>query len=115
MLVFISSIDFDLNGSATIDAYPSSDLGIFGRRFNKIKTLDGGVVVNDGGFANGDMEFNFIFSKTSQIDSSLKYIVSTYSQVRVSTRDGVFIAVPTYTPDTPDAQLSLSITEKLSP
>ena len=114
MRIYISTPDFDLNGHIGIDALPGSTLGEHARRFNRVKTLDGSVVVNDGGFAHGDRTWSILLRATLATDGQLKYIVENHAQVRVTTREGTFIAVPSYEDGQPYSTLQLYVTDKLS-
>jgi len=115
MRLFVASETFDLEGHTAIDYLPTSEFGTHTRRFSKTRTLDGGVAVYDSGYSAGDLTFSIRFRKTLSLDATLKRLVEYYSQVVVSTRDGVFKAVPSYE-DGPDVSgtLTLSITERVT-
>lgn len=115
MKVFVSAVDFDLSGYAAIDALPGSSFGEYIPRYSKTKTLDGGVAVYDGGWSAGDMKFTVRFKGTRALDAVCKRLVEYHSRVNVSTRDGVFRAVPEYDEGSErEARLSLSIVERLT-
>jgi hypothetical protein len=112
MNVHIASIDFDLNGYVVFDAN-RVDSGLYGRRANKRKTLDGGVASYDGGFSHGDQKIIYTFHVDETTSNSVKYIVENHSQVYVTTREGVYKAIPSYEPGYDTAKFSASILEKI--
>jgi len=115
MRLFVASETFDLEGWTAIDYLPTSEFGTHARRASKTRTLDGGVAVYDSGYSSGDLTFAIRFRKSLSIDATLKRLVELYSQITVSTRDGVYRAIPSYE-DGPGVAgvLNLSITERLT-
>jgi hypothetical protein len=116
VIVGLSSPTFDLNGNVSINALGSSDVDTIDRRVNRVKTLDGGVVVNDGGFSHGDRTVRIAWKVTNAAQfSALQYLVQTYSQLRLSLRDGVYLCAPYSLSQTEgEGQLELWLIESLS-
>ena len=114
MRVFVSAITFDLQGYAMLEPLPDSDYGVLLRRANRVRTLDGGVAVNDFGFTHADREFLLNLRPSKATDTTLRYLVENYGQVHVSTDDGFFTAIPQYVVIDGVATLTLSITEQLA-
>ena len=116
MFNFIESVIFDAAGSAKIHAFNSSDYGSTTRRVNKSQTLDGGVAVNDGGSAQGDKTLVIACKPTSQADEdALHYIVENHARVTVSTKYGVFLAVPSsFTPGPKEHTFTASVISRLA-
>ena len=114
MNVHIASVDFDLQGYAVIQPIGDIDYSDMRRRFNKVKTLDGGVAVNDGGFSHGDRSVTVTFRQTEALDTTLKHIVETHSRVTAGLPDGCYTAVLTYTPTLSNGRIVLSLIEKVS-
>jgi len=56
MIVHLSAKSFDLLGHLQIKVLEDSGLAPMSRRLNRVATLDGGVVFNDGGFTHGDRD-----------------------------------------------------------
>lgn len=54
MLATLSTTTADAAGYVELDATWESTGGDVSRRVNRIATLDGGVVISDGGFSEGD-------------------------------------------------------------
>lgn len=113
-IVSICSVLFDLDGHA--DIYPSqdTDLGDITRRVNKQKTLDGGVVILDGGSTQSDRDMSIAWkTQDREYEDRISAIVSLHSLVYIFCRDGVFLAVPEkYTSSRGTSSLRLLIKEK---
>lgn len=114
--VFIASTTFDLNGHLVIDPLGSSDFGTTSRRTNKVATLDGGVAVNDGGFAHGDKDFTIDWrTRDATFEALAVGVVENYATVYVTTRDGCFLATPaSYSATDGVSSISLSIHSKVA-
>ena len=55
MLVSLSTELFDIDGDFVFDSVPDdTEMDNFTRRLSRIKTLDGGVAMNDFGYSPGD-------------------------------------------------------------
>lgn len=115
-MVSLSSLTYDLNGSVSLDVLPTSDTESMERRVNRVKTLDGGVVVNDGGFAHGDRTVTLAWKLQSAAEfDAVSYLVQTYNQLRVSLRDGVYLCAPyRLSQSAGEGQLELLLTDSLS-
>lgn len=113
-MIFVSSVTFDPDAALEIDDLASSDYGAMTRRSNKVATLDLGVAVNDFGYTDADREFQVNLKLTQEIDETLRYIVRTYGLVNVSTREGFYTAIPSYSARAGIATLKLSITAQLA-
>ena len=117
MRVHISSVDFDLNGAVVLEVSDSdSDLGDTRRRMNRIATLDGGVVLNDFGFAEGDRSVSLSWTPVSAADEeAVAYLVRTHSRLRLACRLGCFEVAPeSFKVQGGKATLSLLVVKKLS-
>jgi len=94
-MISLSTPTFDLAGHVRIDELPETDYGETVRRVSRQKTLDGGVVANDSGYAVGDRTMRVRWRLTSLAQfRSVERLVQTCPQLTVSTRDGVFMAAP---------------------
>jgi len=94
-MISISALTYDPAGSIRLQELPSSDIDTVRRRVSRRATLDGGVVVNDGGFAHGDRNLLVRFRPTSRAQyDAVQRMVRLYPQLNVSTRDGVFRCAP---------------------
>jgi hypothetical protein len=96
-VVGISAYTYDILGARTVYMIPSalelSDTGQ--RRATRTKTLDGGAVVYDAGFAVADQTLVIrARENTSRISAFFALMVKTYNLVKISTSEGVFAAVP---------------------
>jgi hypothetical protein len=116
MLLFLSSLTFDLDGYIEVTASDRMTAGDTRRRVNRVATLDGGVAVNDFGFTHADRTLDVIWRPTSSaIERAIDRLVQVYDRLHVATRDGVFLAAPeTYTPGAAESRLRLLVLEKVS-
>ena len=64
------------------------------RRTTVTATLDGGVVVDDGGYAHGDREWDVRVRPSAEELEVMKNLVENYGQINVATKEGFFTAVP---------------------
>jgi len=114
MIITISTQTYDIDGFVTIDAKPSSSFGDITRRVTVVKTLDGGVAVNDGGSSHGDRLAVVMWrTKSKEYEENIERIVEAYSRLNVSGHSGFFEAVPTgYTQVGADSVLNLSLLSK---
>ena len=116
MRVMLTTTTYDLLGAVTLDCLPDQTSGEMRRRVSRVATLDGGAVVNDGGYTDADRTIQLRWRpRGATQESAVARLVELYSFLRVSTRDGVFLAaIEAYTPGGAECTLSLLVTEKLS-
>jgi hypothetical protein len=116
MRVAISSVTFDLDGHVALDALDSSDVDSMERRVNRVKTLDGGVAVSDGGFAHGDRTLTVLWRVQSAAQfAAVQYLVETYAQLHVSLRSGCYLcAVRRLARSADEGRLEIMILGKVS-
>ncbi len=108
-MISISAPTYDPAGSIRIQDAPASDIDTARRRVNRQRTLDGGVVVNDGGFAHGDRDITVRWRPRSQAEyDAVARLLQMYPQLIVSTREGVFTCAPA-TLETRGAEATLAL------
>lgn len=88
-IIGIANDSQDENGNAVlkpdeIRAYDGE------RRASRVKTLDGGVVVNDGGFAQGDRTITLAIPYTDFLRNLLWNLFQTASFIILTTEEGAF-------------------------
>ena len=94
-MIALAAPTYDPTGHIVLRPLPGSNFGDVQRRANRVKTLDGGVVVNDSGYASGDRTMRVLFRATSREEyEQVERLVKIYTRVLVSWRDGVHYAVP---------------------
>lgn len=94
-MVTFSSKVFDLDGSVSVQEIDGG-LGQRGsiRRVSRTKTLDGGVALDDAGYAEGDRTFNVEVEDISQSAlETLHRIHSLYSVHLCANEEGIFEGV----------------------
>ena len=96
MRFILTTIEYDPDGVVDIEKLDAASEGLEDRtrRTTVTKTLDGGVVSEDGGFAHGDRAFTVRMRVNSAQSAKLKYLLETYPKLRVSLTEGVFIVAP---------------------
>ena len=114
-MISISAPTYDPLGVVRIQDAPASDIDTVRRRVNRQRTLDGGVVVNDGGFAHGDRDLRVTWRPKSSAEyAAVQRLVRLYPQLIVSTREGVFRCAPaTLESRSGEATLSLLVINKM--
>lgn len=94
-MIGISTPLFDLLGHVTIHELPTSEMDQITRRVNRQKTLDGGVVINDGGYSAGDRDIVIQWRVSNELMlRKAQRMVRLYPQLTVTTRNGAFVAAP---------------------
>jgi hypothetical protein len=116
VLATLSAPTFDLSGYVEIDVLPEASFTDAPRRVNRVKTLDGGAVINDGGFSDADRTITLRWRPTSETqESAVERMLRLYSLITVSVRAGVFEAAPElYSPGPNESTLRLLVLSKLS-
>lgn len=91
-MVVISTIDFNPAGSLVLqEDAAKSDLRSVSRRLSRSATLDGGAVLDDAGFSDGDRTINLSLSEvTGDQYSTLRDMATLFSGHLIATVDGVF-------------------------
>lgn len=93
MIISLCSRVFDPVGDLVINIDASSEMSNTVRRVNRVKTLDGGVSINDTGFSESDREFK-IKAKLSQSEiDQISRLYQLYPLLSISTKTGVFEGV----------------------
>ena len=94
-MIALSTSIFDLDGHVVLRELPSTDMGETRRRVNRQKTLDGGVVVNDSGYAPGDRTIEVRWRIRNDAEYGLvERLVQSYPRLLASTRSGVYTVAP---------------------
>ena len=94
-MITLSSLTFDPSGHIRLDELPQTDLGDVRRRVSRQKTLDGGVTINDSGYAVGDRTITVRWRIQSEAQfRAVQRLVQTYPRLTACTRDGVFTVAP---------------------
>jgi hypothetical protein len=116
MLAAISSTVYDPFGWIALEVMPVSAFQDRRRRTNRIATLDGGAVFNDGGYSDADRTIRLRWKvRDRDTEDSMDLLVRLYSTLNVSIDGAVFAAyVERYTPGTDESELSLLVSERLT-
>ena len=116
MLVNISAKTFDLSGSLSFNTLTDNGFGRIERRSTRVAVLDGGVAVNDNGYAHGDREMEFTYLPiSSEHDDRARRLVQLHTRVYVSTYEGCFEAIPgPFDADPEKNTFTLQIIDKVS-
>lgn len=94
-MIALATPTFDIDGHIVLHELPATDLGETRRRVNRQKTLDGGVVVNDSGYAVGDRTIEVRWRIRSEAEyRAVQRLVQLYPRLMASTRDGCFEVAP---------------------
>ncbi len=117
-MIGISTQIFDLEGARIFRTNRDADLKNRqgGRRVSRTATLDGGVVITDTGYVDGDRDL-IIEEPQASVESVAfaRYIIEHYGLVNVMTDDGAYEAAPgSYKVDDGLLTIKMMITEKIS-
>lgn len=96
-VIGISSLEFNPVGARTMYLISTAKAAMMkgNRRATRTKTLDGGAVVYDAGFAVADLTWDLSVRIVAGTETAfMAMLVKTYNLIRVCTEDGVFDGVP---------------------
>src|SRR5574343_1266289 len=88
----ISSAVYLASGAVMITPLPDSDIRNVMRGISRVKTLDGGVVVTDSGFAHGDRDFTVKIESSKTMWNTLLAMHEVTTLLHIATDEGVFSA-----------------------
>lgn len=116
MLHTLSTPTFDPAGFIEIEALDEQTIGETRRRVSRVATLDGGVAVSDGGFAEGDRIIELAWRPSLAVrEAAVARLVQLYPQAQIATPAGVFLcALESYTPGADESRLRALVISKLS-
>lgn len=116
MRAFLSTPIADTLGHVMLRLHAgATQPGATARRLTRVSTLDGGVVVNDGGFAAGDATIVLAWVPSAAQDAAVRRLVETYATLTLSTRDGVYVAAPSrFDVAAGRSTLTLYVTQRLT-
>src|SRR5262249_543575 len=108
----LSTVTYDQNGCVELDLNLAAE-GILnrGRRVIRTQTLDGRAEVEDLGFSVADLTWLVKAKVTKAQVGVLRYLVETYTQIRVVTFEGVYRAA--FSPDCLDERQAPFVTLRL--
>lgn len=111
----IASQLFNASGAYMLDILPDADLRAGQRRISRSKTLDGGVVITDSGFAHGDRTLR-INVKSSLVDwQGLWALFQDTALIYISMDDGCYSGVMESLADKGDKiAMTIFLKEKLT-
>ena len=85
------------------------------RRVSRTKTLDGGVVITDSGFAHGDRALRVSISSSASLWARLWTLFQTAVMITISIDEGCFSGAPDTIQDNGDRiVMNILIKEKIS-
>jgi len=91
-MIGLCSYTYDTDGDLMIaPLYEDTSIRGMERRLSRVKTLDGGCVITDGGLTAGDRSFTLVFESDSVIWSALRNLAAG-SWITVSTDEGCFLS-----------------------
>lgn len=92
-MIYINTKLADVAGSIRLHPVNEQNLASITRRVNRVKTLDGGVAVNDFGLSHADRTFTLIFYPSEAATATLQAIMANHQAITLSCREGLFSAV----------------------
>lgn len=92
MIAHLSAITLDPLGSVWLTLIGESKIYKSDRRVNRVKTLDGGYVLTDGGFAHCDRDATLMWRSDEDTDYLVRRLMELYGQVYLAIPEGLFLA-----------------------
>ena len=116
MMIGLSTITFDLNGSILLDAEPNTTMQVYERRNSKNATLDGLSTISDMGFTASDNVFQVkCLDVTAEKIQQLIYLVKNYALLQYANADGVFVgALNTVRPQINPVEFIFQVKEQIA-
>jgi hypothetical protein len=94
-MIGLSSLLFDPDGALRIEESPDSELSELRRRVSRVRTLDGGVAVNDTGYSAGDRDLVVRWQIRNAGDyGAAQRLVRVWPRLLVTLREGAFVVAP---------------------
>jgi hypothetical protein len=116
-MIGLSTVLFDLNGHLVLPyADVESSRPNLSRRVSRVQTLDGAASIYDGGFSWGDVTLMIKIRSLSVLElSRLEYMVTLYTKINVSTRNGALQGtIQSWQPRPPGGILTVLVQKKVS-
>jgi hypothetical protein len=112
----LSTPTFDTSGFVELPVTDETNDGEMRRRVARVATLDGGAVVNDGGYTEADRVLSLAWVPNNATrEAAVKRMIQLYQQIQVATREGVYlVALESYTPGADESVLRALVLRKLS-
>ena len=115
MNIGLASYNYLANGGIILKLMPDSDIRGGERRVSRVKTLDGGVVITDSGFAHGDRTLRVSVYSSLSLWQKVWALFQGASLVVISNDDGCFTAALNNVVDQGDKiALEILLKEKIS-
>lgn len=89
-IIGLASYSYLADGAVILPALPKTDIRKGERRTSRTKTLDGGVVITDSGYADGDRTFTIEVKSSLAMWNKVWAIFKSSTLLTVTTDDGCF-------------------------
>ena len=95
-IIGISTTIYDIDGAIILKdiLQRSTSVKSLTRRINKVATLDGGVIVEDRGFSEGDRNFEIFVPFSQTVHDIMLRLIKTYDQLLLTNDEGAFLVAP---------------------
>ncbi|NCC23019.1 MAG: hypothetical protein EOM26_11265 [Alphaproteobacteria bacterium] len=90
MIGYLTPRDYWWGIPPVLDIAPSSDTRTRTRRISRSPTLDGGAVVNDGGYSESDRTITLGLRNVSRADAAALEIIAAFAPCRLSLDHGLY-------------------------
>jgi hypothetical protein len=116
-MIGIATLIFDVQGDIVFHNYKRQQgLRSLSRRLSRTATMDAEVQIEDNGLAQGDRNLNIVIESPTKAQADrLQYLIENYSDLRISTAEGVFLGViSTFRETAGKLYISIMIKERLT-
>ena len=93
MIGLASDLWMDESGAFILKSLPETRTRSGERRLSRRKTLDGGVVITDGGFSEGDRSMSVQVTSTEDLWAALWYFFQNVNQVVISADGACYLGM----------------------
>ena len=115
MRAILSPLTFDAFAGLELSLLATTKWGRSERRLNRVKTLDGGYALNDGGHADSDRDIQLRWRANEDADTRADYLVRYYGTLYLSSPYGFWLVAPRgLERDRDETRLDLYVLERIA-
>lgn len=113
-MIGLSSILADSSGAITFETMAATVLKDTTRRVSRTKTLDGGCVIVDGGFSDGDRTFSIVTKYDETVADTIDYLHQNKTLIYVVADENIYSGAIASLSIKTDIKLQILVKEKLN-
>jgi hypothetical protein len=115
MRAILSTLTYDVLGTVELALLATTRWGRSERRVNRVRTLDGGYALNDGGHADCDRDIQLRWRPDADLDTRVDYLMRYYGELYLSSPYGFWRVAPRHLEiDRAEARMDLYVLERIA-